>query len=194
MVVYTVSQDNGEFFLPNKGDLVSEFWIIIALFAYKTFDKIQENNGNVNKRRRKLKLYVNNHLKEFLQNYKRVIWSVTTDENIIKIILSIMIVENFNRPVTLRYFENAFPSLFKTKGIMQVTHSGKISDTESVRIGSNLILRYYSEVFHGHNSFDGWMVDKIAQKYNGGDEYPEMVKEVFNIVDGYEFIDVTKQC
>lgn len=187
VVVYTVSQKDGEFFLPDKGDLISQFWIIVALFVYKTFDKIQEQNGNINKRRKKLELYVNNQLKEFTQKFKDVILSVTTDKDIIKVILSVMIVENFNRPITLRYFENIFPSLFKTKGIMQVKYSGKISDAESVRLGSELILRYYSDMFREYNHFDDWMVDDIAKKYNGGDTYPTMVREVYEIVYRSEF-------
>lgn len=187
--VYLISQKDGEFFLPEKGDLVSQFWIIVAVFVYNTFNEIQKNSGNIFKRRKKLEEYVKTQLKEFLCKFKNTIFSVTEDKHITEIILSIMVVENFNRPSTLRYFENIFPSLFKTKGIMQVTHLEKLSDVESVKIGSELIKEYYMCVIQTYSSdFKFWMVKDIAKKYNCGDDYAEMVKEVYDIISQYDFM------
>lgn len=184
IIVYNVSIKDHQFLLPGKDNLVSQFWIIVLLFLYKLFGEMHSYYEINEKRKNRLKKYTIAKLYNFYPKYISIIKEMTGNSDIIKVIFSIMIVEDFNRPRIIRYFENKFPNFFKTKGIMQVTATGKITNDKSVEIASNVIITIYNQVIGDTDKGINYMtLDEIAKKYNGNSDYPMMVREVYYAIE-----------
>lgn len=190
IIVTAISQDDKTFFYPSRDNLVSQFWLIICLFVYKVFEKTQLNDRNIYNLKGKLRYYIDKKLHIFLELYKDTVLNVTNDINVIKIIFSIMIVEDYNRPQALRFIERILPAYAKTTGIMQVRSDTILSDSESVHKAATMIQEYYKETLlkYETESCDYFMIREIYIKYNPSDLYADMVREVFIYVDSSDII------
>lgn len=185
--VYNISIKDHEFLLPTKDNLVSQFWIIIILFLYKLLGEIQSNYIKHENRRNRLKSYVAAKLNKLYPEYISIVRDITSNQNVINIIFSIMIVEDFNRPKFIRFFEHIFPAFFKTKGIMQITEPGHISNADSVRLASIRIKNIYDSLIDDDKHNIDYSINKIAKDYNNNKDYPIMVSEIYNIIKDYNF-------
>lgn len=181
--VYNISMKDHEFLLPTKDNLVSQFWIIIILFLYKLLGEIQSAYVKNENRKNRLENYALKKLNELYPAYILTIRNITSNIDIIKIIFSIMIVEDFNRPKFIRFFEKIFPSFFKTKGIMQITTDRNISDDESVSLASKQIIDIYNTLDEDtKKDIDYGVLNIISRDYNKNNDYPLMIREIYNII------------
>lgn len=89
-----------------------------------------------------------------------------------KILVSIAILENINRPSWIRILERIFSNFLKIKtyGLMQVSSSKYLSDEESIKIATNKIakLNYKNNLL------------KLGKLYNGDKEYGKCLNFIFN--------------
>lgn len=193
ITVYSITQDDNTYFFPSRENIISQFWLFIFLFVYKIIDNTYRHGKFYHGREKKLKKYVDKKTQEFFSLYKKQILSVTKDINVINIILSIMIVENYNRPKFIRYIERFFSSYSKTKGIMQVRFNGTLSDEGSVTKGAMIIQEHYNKAIEKYkDDYEIHIIDDISKEYNPSDLYVEMVKEIFRYVNAQNVMDNKK--
>lgn len=182
-VVFEISNTDNSFFLPEKDDLISQFWIIILFFLYKIIDTMRIRGNSILIKNERLKKYIDRKTKTYIYVYKNDIKKITNNAIIIKIIISIMIVEDFNRPSVIRAIERKIPFLCKTTGIMQVKSENPLSDKESIIIGSKLIKKYCNEILNGKlwcDICEYSFVKDVAIRYNHSNEYADMVYEAYS--------------
>jgi len=97
-----------------------------------------------------------------------------------RILFSIMIAEDINRPGIVRLVERMlFPfTHIATTGIMQVTASEYLSNSKSVEIAQEMVNGFYKRQKRKYNDNDYLLVRAIASDYNEG-IYPELVVDIF---------------
>lgn len=145
-----VQKDN---ILPDFETLANELWIIIFIFLYQIFNKIEiPSNGTVKRKER----YLNKMYNHFSKEFGEIINSKTDKESYKGLIYAVLILENFNRPKAARIIE--YIKFYVTKkphtlGVMQYYTSKSISDKKSVELGAEKIIQE---------------CDKIVAKYREG--------------------------
>lgn len=90
-----------------------------------------------------------------------------------KLLLSIAILENINRPSWLRFFEKLIPNYifaFRSYGLMQVKSDTYLNDKESIFLAAKLL----SVLDHNNDPF------KLGKLYNGSNEYGICLNYVYS--------------
>lgn len=201
--------------IPDFNTISNELWILIGLFIYSIVNKIELSEA---KKERRISNYILIKHKSFSNLYKELIESTIDYKlsyiyknkeflekyNINKgnfkevnfillklITYSIMIFEDFNRPVNARkieYFIAKHSSKEKTLGVMQVKTNQLISDEESIRLGIDKIVNSFCSYLMNYDYQNGdyfyfnHCKYKILSDYNLGDNYSESVESIFNIL------------
>lgn len=137
--------------LPDFGSLANELWIIIFLFLFQTLNQVRLSSERTLERKHN---YLQTRLQKFKSKYGHVIDELVENEKLKSIVYAIMIYEDFNRPKVVRgleYVSYYWHSFFLTKkvhtlGLMQVATHSAISDLESVRLGTEKIVRKSKEL------------------------------------------------
>lgn len=119
------------------------------------------------------------------------IFSTFCRQLITDITYSIMINEDFNRPLLFRKIENLSCLLFRrmhSQGIMQFQSADYISDKESIRMA---IDKFYANLFITlkTNNSRIWvyqLVDNIFRDYNNSDHYIDSTNIIFNLLKNHE--------
>lgn len=95
------------------------------------------------------------------------------------LVVSIMLVENLQRPRWFRQLENilAYLGHHGTYGIMQVQRDYQISDIESVRIACTEHLRNARPYFGDFPDPDS--IREVAKRHNGDDAFIEMTWQIY---------------
>lgn len=154
--------------LPDFSTIKNELWLLVIIFLYQvgngTVEKFSDNNlseqtkaylPELKKRKRK---YILKKYKDFNKEYEKIIKQISKEDNAFDLlVISILIFENFNRPFILRYIERIYCFLFRktiTQGIMQISSNKVISDTESVKIGTDNLFNVYKEIKSEQNIYN----------------------------------------
>lgn len=143
--------------LPDFETLANELWIIVIIFLYQVFNKVDLPTNGTEKRKDR---YLHAMYNSFSGKYGDLINSKTQNEAYIALIYAVLIFENFNRPRAARIIENIRFFLTKkphTLGVMQFYSNIYITNQESVELGAEKII-YESE--------------RIVEKYKKGKEEP----------------------
>lgn len=201
--------------IPDFNTISNELWILIGLFFYNIINKIELSET---KKERRISNYVLIKHKNFSRLYKELIdstihdklsyiyqkeeflkkYNINSDESNLAvanflflelITYSIMIFEDFNRPINARkieYFIAKHSSKEKTLGVMQVKTNQLINDEESIQLGIDKIVNsFYSYLmnydYQGNYYFNSCK-DEILSDYNLGDSYSGSVESIFNIL------------
>lgn len=160
--------------LPDFSNISNELWIIIMIFLYNLINKIPSSDLNAEKRKY---AYINYVYSSIKSNYSEIINSKAMGNIRLKqIIYAIIIHENFNRPKAYRVIENLSGLFSKNKsyGIMQVRSSKPLSDNESVKEGTKIILKNYHSLISEYNS-------EIAKEYDTSYDSIESIDELFQM-------------
>lgn len=92
------------------------------------------------------------------------------------LVISVIAIENLNRPKWARTLERLIPGS-KTTGLMQVSSNKMLSDKESV---AKAIKTYFSgtALLVGLDDYEGVLIEqqKIIRKYNEGDSYYKQIE------------------
>lgn len=165
-----------EIFIPIDSLRDAVWFAIISLFValawnyYKS--KLVENEKMATNIRERYICTYYNKLKK--------IYKLSINNKRLKLLTySIMIYENYNRPPFFRLFEyiKCLITGSATMGIMQVKSEVLISNKESVRLGTELLKKYYEDSKHN--------IRKTINKYNRGNQYFEEVMYIYNIIKKY---------
>ena len=182
--------------LPDFTTVANELWIVILIFIFQVANNIRLTQDGTVKRKQN---YLRTRYKHFKNLYGKKITEITQNEVLEAITYAILIYEDFNRPKIARIIENIKFRITKkphTLGVMQVTSTKLLTDTESVILGTTKIFDtykfYLQNRFEGNEEYYEWsMVDQIIGEYNTGTSYGYEVNELVEIIKE-EFYKGTK--
>ena len=174
--------------LPSPESLLEQLWLLIIMFLYSIFNKIDISRGSTLRRKER---YLAKRYASFKGRYGEIINELLQSDFLKAVTYSIMIYENFNRSKFVRILERLLARFSKKKhtyGIMQVTCNHALSDEESVRLGISKILADVSDLIKNPDPelstwWDTFWVSLVANRYNGGD-----MDYYSEVVDVYQFI------
>lgn len=156
------------------------FWAILFAFIISLFwygHKTITDDSN-----ERIECYIHTNIKKFEKDYASILEGLSISQK--KLLLAILVVENYNRPKSVRIFEKLFSyiGLAKTTGIAQISQKG-LSDFDSVKLLKKKVQQEYKEV-----EFDLDNVRNFLKNYNGN-HYDEIVLAVLQIIDS-KFIKI----
>ena len=169
--------------LPDPRSLLDQLWILIIMFIYSILNNVHFSRNGTIKRKNN---YINYRYNTFKKKYDHIIKEFFQNEFYEALTYSIMIYEDFNRPILVRWIEYIkFWITHKphTLGIMQVMTSKHINNKDSIvlamqkiRLDSIAAMQKYSSPQFDINH----VAYSIAKKYNPGDyDYACEVQEIF---------------
>ena len=121
--------------------MANEIWLVIILFLYSIFNRIQTSDESPRRRKR---CYLNKQYLRFKKQFGDIVSKIAENEHIQYLAYAIMIYENFGRPKIIRSIEGLIPRKALTRGIMQVRSTKRISDKESVAIALQKLNQDYN--------------------------------------------------
>lgn len=167
--------------LPDFTTIANELWIIIMVFIFQVANNVRLSPESTEKRKAK---YLEKRYIHFKRKYNDIIVSILNDKFLETIAYSIIIYEDFNRPKIARFFERANQFITNkphTLGVMQVQSKEIISDSQSVKLGCEKILKsykkYVKKLKKKNEEYQSWLaLIVIVANYNGGSRYQEEVR------------------
>ena len=185
--------DKVESVLPSPQSLLEQFWILIILFLYSIFNKMEFSREGAKKR---IRHYTYKKVDAFKERFGHLVDEQFSQDFYKAVVYSIMIYEDFNRPALARFVERSIFHFSKKKhtyGIMQMTSTKPLSDEESVLMACNKIKADVMSFLPSGSYFDegsiclSGVAGNIFDLYNPGDaEYGDQVSQVFsNIIQKY---------
>lgn len=176
---------------PSRDNMVSEIWLIVILFLYKTMADINPRDNGSQSRKNQ---YLETTFNHFRSRYGKLISEKVQCVEVEILTYSIIIHENYNRPKVARIFEN-FASQFKrygTYGIMQVKSDKKLSDTESIVLGLKILNKLFTKVKAATEEknpdyrYPQYLMDCIVKRtawhYNNSDDYSEEIALTYRLL------------
>lgn len=169
-----------EIFIPID-EIRTAIWVGIITFILGTLIKtIYENSYlNIINEKYRIKKYIIKKYHKFNSKYGSII--KTKNKEIKTLTYAIMIYENYNRPIVIRFFE--YVKLFlkgnASLGIMQVSSKKFITNKESIELGYNIIKENY-ESTKKRNIEE--RLKKVIFMYNRSDNYVEEVLEIYHVL------------
>jgi hypothetical protein len=198
-VVYRYVISEREYLFPDVDTLGNEIWLLLIGYGYILAKSAGNTDGN---RSQRVSKYIETKLKSFIEKYDQTITSLESNTTLISLVYSIMVVEDFNRPKPYRILERIlFPfGCVKTLGLMQVSTTRQISDSESVSEGLRIIRSLLNQIVQESDwkvnqtrrrhlsseeiaaSEESAIIHKILVNYNPSGDYARDVESVFDEV------------
>lgn len=169
--------------LPDPRSLLDQVWILIIVFIYSILNKVQLSRDKTIKRKEN---YIEKRYNKFKKKYDNIIKSFFNNDFYEAVTYSIMIYEDFNRPIIVRWIEYLSFLISRkthTLGIMQVITSKYINNEESIRIAIRKIKDDGEKIQEKKYDYKSSFAYAIAEQYNGGDySYAGEVQEVYRFI------------
>ena len=168
--------------------MTNELWLIILIFLYTLINNISLSDKNAQKRKDK---YILTQFSRINAKYNGTVSQTLPHIRLRQIALALIIFEDFNRPRLFRFIEN-FVQIFSNKshtlGIMQVKSAKRITDKESVSIGTKKLLADFDELKISYLSDSGMYG---TEEYKD-ESYQRKLIEKYNpdLVYSYEIIEL----
>lgn len=191
MWVYTLLE-SVEQILPSPRSLLDQLWILIIIFVYSILNKVQISRDGTIKRKNN---YIHSRYVTLRRRYDTTIKDYFHNDFYEALTYSIMIYEDFNRPVIARWIEYARFWLTKkphTLGIMQVTTNEYIDNIESIEramriienFGNSFIEEYSDSEWREYHTSVSSAINYISKKYNGGGyKYSSEIQSIFDVIE-----------
>jgi len=179
--------------LPDPRSLLDQLWILIIIFIYSILNQVQLSRARTIKRK---ETYIANRYKKFHQKYDSIIKEFFHDNFYEAVTYSIMIYEDFNRPMIVRWIE--YISFYikrkpHTLGIMQVMTSTYINNEKSIRLAMQKIKNDGNNIKREEYYSKSGIASEIAEKFNGGDySYAYEVRLVYLFI-ATKFYNITDE-
>jgi hypothetical protein len=174
--------------LPDFSNMANELWIIIIIFLYNFINNISLSDKNAQKRKDK---YIATQFARINAKYNGIVSQTLPHVRLRQIALALIIFEDFNRPRLFRFIEN-FVQIFSNKphtlGIMQVKSAKRITDKQSVSIGTRKLLADFDDLKILHLSDN----DTYGTDEYKDESYQRKLIEKYNpdLVYSYEIIEL----
>lgn len=180
--------------LPSPRSLLDQLWILIIIFVYSILNKVQMSREGTIKRKNN---YICSRYNTLRKKYDAEIKGFFNNDFYEALTYSIMIYEDFNRPIIVRWVEYICFWITKkphTLGIMQVITDKYINDKESIRqamsiiqsLGNDFIKKYENSELREYHASVSSAIGYIGREYNGGGyEYQEEIESIFDTISPY---------
>lgn len=177
--------------LPSPRSLLDQLWILIIIFVYSILNKVQISREGTIKRKHN---YICSRYNTLRKKYDAEIKNFFHNDFYEALTYSIMIYEDFNRPIIVRWVEYIRFWITKkphTLGIMQVTTEKYINDKESIRqamfiiqsLGKDFINEYENSEYREYYTSVSSAIGYIGREYNGGGyKYQEEIESIFDTI------------
>ena len=170
--------------LPDPQSLLEELWLLIIVFLYSIFNKVEISRAGSQRRKER---YIDTQYLKFRSRYEQLVSECSKAPIIESITYSVMIYENFNRPPFARFLERLIFANSKNMhsfGIMQVQSVKPLTNEDSIRLGIEIIknaVRHYAAV--NEQSWVSYyeLIQEVSKLYNGGNA--NYSSEVYNIFE-----------
>jgi hypothetical protein len=169
--------------LPDFTTVANELWIIILIFIFQVTNNIRLSQDGTEKRKQN---YLKKRHNYFKILYGKNIKEITQNEVLEAITYAIIIYEDFNRPKLARIIENIKFRITKkphTLGVMQVSTSRLLTDSESVILGTTKIVDAYKSYLQkpdeeNYDYYEWSAMSQIIGEYNTGTSYSYEVTDL----------------
>ena len=165
---------------PGIESIGNQLWIIIALFIYATLNNVQTSTAGSARRKNR---YVRSRFNNLREQYGSLIDGQMPERYMELVVYAVLIYETFNRPWLAQIVERAvFPWLSHTLGPMQVHTETRLSDRESVALGTQQLRELFgktSDELVGKPRSRYEVIRLTLAKYNRDDSY---IGEVYNLL------------
>lgn len=163
--------------LPDLEAAGNELWLAIFLFIYATANNISLADTKGARRRN---LFLENRYKEVKKRYETIIDDNLSDDRLKLVAYAIVVYEDYCRPPLMRMAERlAFWKSRRTTGIMQVSSDRSLSDVESVRLGTEILVT----AWQAHESDQPHLrIQSVISNYNRDDDYLANVSEIMRVI------------
>lgn len=186
--------DRVDTILPDPKSLLEELWILVILFLYSVFNKLDYSRKGAERR---IEKFILNKYSTFSKRYGSIINEAFSKDELRLLVYSIMIYEDFNRPVVARFFERIIlckPRKPHTYGVMQVKSPKPLSDEESVKAGVAMIkqsLRNVTPSPYDDEITWGSVKHQVIRNYNPGDsDYYSQVDSIYDTIKENHYPDL----
>ena len=168
--------------LPDAANMMNEMWVIIILFIYSIINKLDLPIASAEQRRDN---YLDSRFLNFRKLYGNIIDKELNNDVLKAVTYAIIIHENFNRSIVVRWLENIVFFISKrphSLGVMQFPTEKYINDKQSVILGTKKVRNTYDEtlklfVFDDNTYYvdNSTFYEPVISKYNGGSAYKEAI-------------------
>lgn len=171
--------------LPDFTTMANELWIIILIFLFQVINNVRLSQDGTIKRKDN---YITSRYNYFKSLYGKIIAEITKNEMLENITYAILIYEDFNRPKVIRLIESIASNFYSkplTLGVMQFRSSKKITDEESVILGTTKIVNDFKKYENEYKDSEFYIysaIQAVIQSYNGGTKYQSEVSELRSIL------------
>jgi hypothetical protein len=191
-LLYGTIISNRESLLPETKDLKNQFWILLILFLFTALNNVRLGSDGTVARK---KAYLLEAYSSARAAYGKLVSSLVRDELAESLVYSVLLYEQFNRPRWVQLAERlVFPFFSRSLGPMQVKTPVRISNNESVRLGTERLMQIYDSALAdgsvkaaakgakfdpvGNASHRRYVIYRIASGYNKDDGYLSDVQEM----------------
>ncbi|WP_108961587.1 hypothetical protein [Leptospira ellinghausenii] len=184
--------------LPDPSTLINEIWIIILIFVYNLLNSITKNTEELKSRKEK---YILDTFKKFQKKFHI---NINTSKSLFLApeIYSIMIYENFNRPLLFRKAETLLKKIgfaIKTTGIMQVASRSTLTDVSSIEKSITLLRNLLVKTIQKSNFNDlafyleshKSLIDDTLAKYNKRSDYINEINFIRSTIEENKLIPIS---
>lgn len=173
--------------LPSPRSLLDQLWILIIVFLYSVLNKVQISRDKTIKRKNN---YLSSRYITFKRKYDSLIKQHIPNEFYEVVLYSIMIYEDFNRPILVRWIEYLHFFITKkthTLGIMQIMTDKFISNDDSIKLAIDKLIKDNNDIMLRYSDSPSpnatYVAFLIAQKYNSGDiDYAWEIRDIFEYI------------
>ena len=163
-------------------ELRDSIWLGIITFFLSLIIKYVYNYSylNYDREKKKIRYYIIKKYNKFQKKYNNII--KTKNKKLKLLTYSIMIYENYNRPMIIRVLEyiKFFIIGRATLGVMQVTTKKYITNEESVKIGYKIIKENYFSI--RKKTFED-KLKRVVFMYNKTNKYVEEVLYIYHLLE-----------
>ena len=132
--------------LPDPANLANELWLVIILFLYSTWNRLEYAVGAPAAEQQSR--YLQDKFRRLNKRFGSIVRTHASSRDVEALAFAVMIYEGFNRPRLYQWIERyvLFPlGRCRTLGPMQVRTIEAVDDTESVAIGVRKLSRAFAE-------------------------------------------------
>jgi hypothetical protein len=164
--------------MPNLEAAGNELWLAILAFLYAVANKVPLSGGPGASRRNS---FIKLHYAQARQSFGEIIDPKLSDDLLRLIAYSILVYEDYARPPAIRRLEYVmFWKPRRTTGVMQVAADHALSDEESVRRGTDLLLAAWHKFATEEYPYS--RVTATIGEYNPDSDYVTKVTDVMEII------------
>jgi hypothetical protein len=167
--------------LPGAESVGNQLWIIVALFLYAVFNNVRTASTKTVRRKNK---YLRSRIDNLRKTYGSLVDKQFPERYMELVAYAVLIYETFNRPALVRFAERlVFPWASRTLGPMQVRTATRLSDRESVAVGTQQLREAFEATkteLHDRPASRYQVIRLALAKYNRDENYIGEVLDVLH--------------